>query len=314
MKEKKFPEEVIICEVVTRDGFQTAPEIYPVEEKVRIIEEVVDAGCRCVEVGAFSTYETMYKMKDTDEVFRRLHQKEGVEYRGLVYLPEDVKRAAACGCGKIKLNVSASMAHNKAGAGRSPLESMRTFAQSGQIARDNGMGFAGSISLPFASQWEGVIPFEFIKEIVKAFIDAGATQISLSDSAGLGTPKLVYERTMALREEFPDMEWMLHMHNTRGMGLANVVAAMEAGITRIDTSLAGLGGCPYIKGATGNISTEDVLFMLDSMGVRTGMDFEKILAAGEKIIRLVNGVGIDSYQQRIRALSGKKQTDGAGGR
>ena len=304
--QNKFPEKVTICEVVTRDGFQTASEIYPVEEKVRIIEEVVDAGCRCVEVGAFSTYETMYKMKDTDKVFEQLHMKEGVEYRGLVYLPDDVRRAAACGCRKIKLNVSASNAHNQAGAGRSPLESMRTFAESGKIAEKNGMGFAGSISLPFASQWEGVIPYEQIKEIVKAFIDAGATQISLSDSAGLGDPQLVYERTMALRDDFPEMDWMLHMHNTRGMGLANVVAAMEAGIDKIDTSLAGLGGCPYIKGATGNISTEDVLFMLDSMGIETGMDFEKIMEAGEKIIRLTKGVGTDSYQQRIRALAGNQ--------
>lgn len=304
--QNKFPEKVTICEVVTRDGFQTAPEIYPVEEKVRIIEEVVDAGCRCVEVGAFSTYETMYKMKDTDKVFEQLHMKEGVEYRGLVYLPDDVRRAAACGCRKIKLNVSVSNAHNQAGAGRSPLESMRTFAESGKIAEENGMGFAGSISLPFASQWEGVIPYEQIKEIVKAFIDAGATQISLSDSAGLGDPQLVYERTMALRDDFPEMDWMLHMHNTRGMGLANVVAAMEAGIDKIDTSLAGLGGCPYIKGATGNISTEDVLFMLDSMGIETGMDFEKIMEAGEKIIRLTKGVGTDSYQQRIRALAGNQ--------
>lgn len=304
--QNKFPEKVTICEVVTRDGFQTAPEIYPVEEKVRIIEEVVDAGCRCVEVGAFSTYETMYKMKDTDKVFEQLHMKEGVEYRGLVYLPDDVRRAAACGCRKIKLNVSASNAHNQAGAGRSLLESMRTFAESGKIAEENGMGFAGSISLPFASQWEGVIPYEQIKEIVKAFIDAGATQISLSDSAGLGDPQLVYERTMALRDDFPEMDWMLHMHNTRGMGLANVVAAMEAGIDKIDTSLAGLGGCPYIKGATGNISTEDVLFMLDSMGIETGMDFEKIMEAGEKIIRLTKGVGTDSYQQRIRALAGNQ--------
>lgn len=304
--QNKFPEKVTICEVVTRDGFQTAPEIYPVEEKVRIIEEVVDAGCRCVEVGAFSTYETMYKMKDTDKVFEQLQMKEGVEYRGLVYLPDDVRRAAACGCRKIKLNVSASNDHNQAGAGRSPLESMRTFAESGKIAEENGMGFAGSISLPFASQWEGVIPYEQIKEIVKAFIDAGATQISLSDSAGLGDPQLVYERTMALRDDFPEMDWMLHMHNTRGMGLANVVAAMEAGIDKIDTSLAGLGGCPYIKGATGNISTEDVLFMLDSMGIETGMDFEKIMEAGEKIIRLTKGVGTDSYQQRIRALAGNQ--------
>lgn len=155
--------------MVTRDGFQTAPEVYSVEEKLKIINMVVDAGVKAIEVGAFSTYETMYKMKDTDEVFKRLTQVPGVEY---------------------------------------------------------------------------------IKEIVAAFVDAGANQISLSDSAGLGNPRLIYSRVMKLRECFPDMDWMLHMHNTRGMGLTNVEATMRAGIDKIDTSLAGLGGCPYIKGAT----------------------------------------------------------------
>ena len=298
-----FPEKVTLCEVVTRDGFQTAPKIYSVEEKVKIIEAVVDAGVKCVEVGAFSTYETMYKMKDTDKVFQQLHKKQGVEYRALVYLPDDVKRAADCGCRKIKLNVSASTKHNLDGAGRSPLESMRSFAKSGDIARDHRMGFAGSISLPFASQWEGEIPLDFIIEIVKAFEDAGAAQVSLSDSAGLGNPELVYRRVMELREAFPKMDWMLHMHNTRGMGLANMVAAMAAGIDKIDTSLAGLGGCPYIKGATGNISTEDALFMLNGMGVETEIDFHKIMDAGKYVTDLVENRGTDSYQQRLRALA-----------
>ena len=299
----RYPEHVTICEVVTRDGFQTAPEIYSVEEKLSILDMVAEAGVKSIEVGAFSSYETMYKMKDTGEVFRRLQKWPGVEYRALVYLPEDVKAAAEAGCEKVKVNVSASEKHNQDGAGRSPLDSMRSFAECGRIARDNSMGFAGSISLPFASQWEGVISLAFIKEIVKAFADAGATQVSLSDSAGLGNPKLVYQRTMELREAFPDMDWMLHMHNTRGMGLANVDAAIRAGIDKIDTSLAGLGGCPYIKGATGNISTEDTVFMLNQAGIHTGIDFEKILAAGRYIEDLVNGQGTDSYKQRLARLS-----------
>lgn len=298
-----LPNKVTLCEVVTRDGFQTAPEIYSVEEKLKIIDMVVDAGIKSIEVGAFSTYETMYKMADTDQVFQRLKQVPGVEYRALVYLPDDVRRAAASGCKKVKINVSASAKHNQSGAGRSPLDSMREFATCGQIAGDNGMEIAGSISLPFASQWEGVIPFDFVKEIVKAFVDAGARQISLSDSAGLGNPQLIYDRVMRLRGVFPDIEWMLHMHNTRGMGLANVDAAVRAGITKIDTSLAGLGGCPYIKGATGNISTEDTFFMLGCMGIETGIDFEKIMAAGEYIYNLVKGEGTDSYQLKLRRLS-----------
>ncbi len=298
-----YPDKVTLCEVVTRDGFQTAPEIYSVEEKLKIINMVVDAGVKSVEVGAFSTYETMYKMKDTDEVFRRLNQVPGVEYRALVYLPEDFKRAAYSCCKKVKITVSASERHNQSGAGRSPLDSMREFATCGQIARDNGMEIAGSISLPFASQWEGVIPFEFVRDIVGAFKDAGAKQVSLSDSAGLGNPNLIYRRVMRLREIFPEIDWMLHMHNTRGLGLANVEAAMRAGIDKIDTSLAGLGGCPYIKGATGNISTEDTFFMLGCMGIETGIDFEKIMTAGEYIDNLVHGEGTDSYQLRLRKLS-----------
>lgn len=298
-----YPGKVTLCEVVTRDGFQTAPEVYSVDEKLKIIDMIVDAGVKAVEVGAFSTYETMNKMKDTDEVFKRLTQIPGVEYRALVYLPDDVRRAAQSGCKKVKINVSASERHNQSGAGRSPLDSMKEFAACGQIARDHQMQIAGSISLPFASQWEGVIPFHFIKEIVEAFIDAGAGQISLSDSAGLGNPRLIYSRVMKLRELFPDVDWMLHMHNTRGMGLVNVEAAMRAGIDKIDTSLAGLGGCPYIKGATGNISTEDTFFMLGCMGIETGIDFQKIMAAGEYIENLVKGDGTDSYQQRLRHLS-----------
>ena len=298
-----YPSKVTLCEVVTRDGFQTAQEVYSVEEKLGIIDMVVDAGVKAIEVGAFSTYETMYKMKDTDEVFKRLTQVPGVEYRALVYLPDDVRRAAESGCKKVKINVSASERHNQSGAGRSPLDSMKEFATCGQIARDNQIEIAGSISLPFASQWEGVIPLEFIKEIVAAFIDAGANQISLSDSAGLGNPRLIYSRVMKLRECFPDVDWMLHMHNTRGMGLANVEAAMRAGIDKIDTSLAGLGGCPYIKGATGNISTEDTFFMLGCMGIETGIDFQKIMAAGQYIDELVKGDGTDCYQQRLRRLA-----------
>lgn len=302
-----YPDKVTLCEVVTRDGFQTAAKIYSAEEKLKIIDMVVDAGMKSVEVGAFSTYETMHKMKDTDQVFKRLVQVPGVEYRALVYLPEDIQRAADSGCKKVKINVSASERHNQSGAGRSPLESMKSFAQCGQIARDHQMGIAGSISLPFASQWEGVIPYEFVKQIVRAFTDAGASQISLSDSAGLGNPRLIYDRVMRLREDFPHVDWMLHMHNTRGLGLANVEAAIRAGINKIDTSLAGLGGCPYIKGATGNISTEDTFFMLGCMGIDTGIDFEKIMRAGEYIDQLVEGVGTDSYQLRLQKLARQKQ-------
>jgi hydroxymethylglutaryl-CoA lyase len=130
-------------------------------------------------------------------------------------------------------------------------------------------------------------------------IDIGIGEISLSDAAGLGDPKLIYARFTELKKLFPDVSWMLHMHNTYGMGLAGIDAALRAGVTKYDSSLAGLGGCPYIDGATGNVATEDLVFMLDSMGIETGVNFGLIVEVGREAERLVDGKGCDSVIQRI---------------
>ena len=175
----KFPAKVRICEDVTRDGFQSIDQVISVEDKLTILDMVTDAGVQCIEVGAFSSYESMKKMRNTGEVFKQLKQRGNVLYRALVFAPDGAKEASDCG-----------------------------------------LTMSGSISLPFVSPFpgEGLIPMDTLTEIIKSFIDIGITEISLSDAAGLGTPALIYERFMELQGIFPEVSWMLHMHNTYGMG------------------------------------------------------------------------------------------------
>src|SRR5450756_1226182 len=297
----QFPKKVMVCEEGTRDGFQTTDKFIPTEEKIKLIEMIVDAGYKAIEVGSLAK-RGIGRQGDTDKVFKGLKMKKGVEYRALVEDSDGIRMALESGCKEVKITLSASEAHNRAEMAKSTTESVEGLKECGRVARDNGVRIMGSISLPFISQWEGLIPLDTIKSIVNAFLDAGATEISLSDTSGLGNPALVYQRIMDLREAFPQVSWMIHFHNTRGVGLANVVAALQAGVARIDSSFAGTGGCPYIKGATGNISSEDLLFMLHGMGIETGIDFEKAMAIGQYVEKLVNGYAVDSYQLRLRKI------------
>jgi len=296
-----YPKRVRICEDVTRDGFQSTGKIVSVEDKLTLLDMIADAGLTCIEVGAFSSYESMKKMRNTSEVFRRLNKKPSIQYRALVFAPDGAREAADCGCQKIKINISASDAHHRDGTGMTTAEAMRNFAEIGEVAKSCGIEMAGSISLPFRSPFEGegLTPMDKLCDIIRSFISIGINEISLSDAAGLGDPNLIYNRIMQLNEMFPDISWMLHMHNTFGMGLAGVDAAMRAGVTKFDTSLAGLGGCPYIEGATGNVATEDLVFMLDNMGIETGIDLGKVISAGQMVEKIVNGEGCDSVIQRI---------------
>lgn len=298
---------VEICEVVTRDGFQTTERIIGVDEKLKILDMLAEAGVKSIEVGAFSRFESMKKMRNTGEVFRHLKKKKGIQYRALVFEPEGTKEAADCGCDKVKINISASSQHHKSGTGMDIDSAIKGFEKIAQIAETEKIEMCGSISLPFRSPFpgEGMIDMGILKKIIQSFYDIGIREISLSDSAGLGDPELIFHRFQTLHTLYPDISWMLHMHNTYGMGLAGVEAAWRAGVEKFDASLAGLGGCPYIQGATGNVSTEDVLFLFQMMGVETGIDLERMVEAGRFVAELVEGQGTDSYIQKIKAFKEK---------
>ena len=282
-----LPKKVIICEVGPRDGLQNEDKVLSLEEKIEIINAISDAGYKVIEVGSFMSPKAVPQMASTDEVFKGITKKEGVEYRALIANLKGVERAIACGCKKVKLNVSASKAHNLANLNMTPEESVAKFKDIVELAAENGLEISGSISMPFGSPWEHKIPVEDVKDIVKAYLNVGINEISLSDASGMAVPNQVYELCSKLKEEFPQVKWILHFHNTRGVGNANILAGLQAGITWFDTSFGGLGGCPFVPGAAGNVISEDVVHMLHEMGIETDVDLDRAINIANRMREIV---------------------------
>jgi hydroxymethylglutaryl-CoA lyase len=273
---------------------QNEPKILTTEEKLKLAEGLINAGFKVIELGSFMSPKAVPQMADTDELFRHFNNVEGVELRALVANKKGVERAINCGCGKIKLNVSASKKHNLANINKTPEETVAGFAENVDLALENGLEVSGSISMPFGSPWEGVIPIKDVEEIVEAYLRVGIKEISLSDAAGVATPRQVYDICSSMQKKYPDVKWWLHFHNTRGMAMANILASMEAGITNFDSSLGGFGGCPFVPGAAGNVSTEDVVHMMDEMGIKTGIDILKLIELSRNLQDMLGNEG-DSY-------------------
>ena len=290
-------EEIKICEVGPRDGLQNEKRILTTEEKLVLIEGVVQAGFSVIEVGSFMSPKAVPQMANTDEVFQNLKRKEGVEYRALVANLKGVERAAACGCKKVKLNVSASKAHNLANLNRTPAETVEGFYGCMDAARSVGIEVSGSISMAFGSPWDREIPLSDVKEIVDAYLAVGVTEISLSDASGQAYPTQVYQICTDMAKSYPQVAWWLHFHNTRGLGIANIMAGMQAGFTRYDSAFAGVGGCPFVPGAAGNVATEDVVHMCDEIGIKTGVDLDQAMKVSRQLVQLLNH-GTDSYLLR----------------
>lgn len=293
----KYGKEIVLCEVGPRDGLQSEKSTLTTKQKVELIDDMGKAGFRFIEVGSFVSPRAVPQMADTDEVFRRLEPYPGVEYRALIANLRGVERAAACGCKKVKLNVSASRQHNLKNLNMTPEESVAGFADCVRAAGESGIAISGSISMPFASPWEGRIPVSDVEAIVEAYLKVGITEISLSDASGMAAPAQVFELCSHVREKYPQVTWWLHFHNTRGLAMANIMAAMEAGMTRFDSSFGGLGGCPFVPGAAGNISTEDVLNFCEESGIATGIDLEQVMELSRSLRRLL-GHDLDSYVLR----------------
>lgn len=290
----KLVDKVRICEVGPRDGLQNEKQILATEDKIKLIEAVADAGFTAIEVGSFVHPKAVPQMADTDTIFRTMQRKEGVEYRALVANLKGVERAAACGCTKVKLNVSASKQHNLANLNCTPAESVTRFVPCVEFAKSNNIDISGSISMAFGSPWDREIPLADVKELVEAYLAAGVTEISLSDASGQANPRQVYAICTEMAKDYPQVSWWLHFHNTRGLGVANIVAGMQAGFTQFDASFAGVGGCPFVPGAAGNVATEDVIHLCHEMGVETHVDLDATMAVSRKLVELL-GHPTDSY-------------------
>ena len=298
-----LPKSVRICEVGLRDGLQNEKQVLSTEQKVELLSDLVDAGFKVIEVGSFMHPVKVPQMANTDEVYRAIAGKyPDVDLRALIPNLRGVTRAVDCGCKKVKLNVSASREHNLRNLNMTPEQSVAGFEACVKAAEENGIAISGSISMPFGSPWEGRIPQADIDSIIEAYLNVGISEISLSDTSGQGVPVQVNEVCAHVREKYPQVDWWLHFHNTRGNAIANIMAAMEAGMTQFDASFAGLGGCPFVPGAAGNISTEDVLNMCDDSGIETGIDIHKVMDISRKLMSFIEVVP-DSYVLRAGPTS-----------
>lgn len=285
--EGQWPQFVTICEVGPRDGLQNEKVLLNADQKIELIERSVAAGAKIVEIGSFVHPKAVPQMADTDEVARRLKRAPNVEYRALVLNLKGLERAEAAGVVKVKLTASASRAHSFANINRSPEDVVRGFADCAEYAANHNMKLSGAISTSFGCSLEGKVDFEQVLTVVDCFREIGVKELSLSDTTGMANPRQVYEYAQYVVAKYPDVSWVMHFHDTRGMGLSNVVAGMLAGVTCFDACFAGLGGCPFAPGASGNIATEDVLHMCDEMGIATGYDLDQVISIGRSVQEMI---------------------------
>ncbi|MFD0828590.1 hydroxymethylglutaryl-CoA lyase [Neobacillus sp. M.A.Huq-85] len=287
----QLPSKVVICEVAPRDGFQAEKTWIPTEKKIAIIKKLATTGIQSMEITSFVHPKAIPQLKDAEEVVRQSQELTGIKFRALVPNAKGAQRAIDAGIKKLKLMLSASDSHSLSNANCLTKEAMEGFAPIIELAEKHDVKVGGSISVAFGCSFEGKVPINRLGDIVERYIGYGIEEISLADSTGMANPRQVYQTVGQLRNKFPEMTFTMHLHNTRGMAIANAVAAMQQGIVHFDSSITGLGGCPYAPGATGNVATEDLVHTLSEMGIETGIDLGTILNVAKEVKQIIGHDG-----------------------
>jgi hydroxymethylglutaryl-CoA lyase len=271
---------VDVYEVGPRDGLQNELRTLPTREKARLIEALVAAGEKRIEVTSFVSPKWIPQLADAEEVLRLVGRREGVIFSALVPNLRGLARAREVGLQEAAVFMSASEAHSRKNINKSIAEALTESTQVVEAALKAGMRVRGYLSTVWGCPYEGAVPVERVVEISRHLVDAGIYQLSLGDTIGVGTPRQTEEILGALLKHIPAGKLALHLHDTRGTALANTLVGLSAGVTTFDASIGGLGGCPYAPGAAGNLATEDLVYMLHGMGVQTGISLEKLVEAG----------------------------------
>jgi hydroxymethylglutaryl-CoA lyase len=276
-----LPRSVRIREVGPRDGFQNEPEVIPTEEKVRLVDLLSASGLSRLEVTSFVRPDVIPQLADGAEVLAAVRRREGVAFSVLVPNERGLERALEQRdrFDEVNLFLSASEAHNQRNVNRSIEESLSGLEATVAAARAEGLRCEGVISVSFGCPYEGVVPPDRVFGIAERLAAAGCEEVGFGDTTGMGNPRQVRAFFAAARERLGGVELTAHFHNTRGQGLANVLAALEEGVDSFESSFGELGGCPVPPGSTGNVSTEDVVSMLHEMGLETGIDLERLIEA-----------------------------------
>jgi hydroxymethylglutaryl-CoA lyase len=283
----KLPARVTICEVGTRDGFQIEPDFIPTEVKIEVVDRLSEAGVPSIEVTSFVHPKVVPQLRDAETVMAGIKRRPGVRYSALVPNDKGAVRAVDAGVDEIHTVISASESHNLANVNMTVDESLVKMRAVMQVAERAGVPVSCGISTTFGCPFEGDVPVQQLERVVGALAGMGARAIGLADTTGMANPRQVGRVLEHLVPRFPGVTWTLHTHDTRAMAIPNILAAMEYGVTHIDSSIGGLGGCPFAPGASGNVCSEDLVHCLHAMGVETGIDLDRLIDTSRRVQEVV---------------------------
>jgi hydroxymethylglutaryl-CoA lyase len=283
----KLPDRVTVCEVGTRDGFQIEPAFIATDDKVAVVDLLSAAGVPRIEVTSFVHPKAVPQLRDAEDVMARIRRRPGTRYAALVPNDKGASRAVDAGVDAIHTVLSASESHNLANVNMTVDESLAKLRGVMAIAERARVPVQAGISTSFGCPFEGEVPLARLERVVRALVDMGARAIGLADTTGMANPRQVASTLEHLMPQFRGIEWTLHTHDTRAMAIPNILAALELGVTHIDASIGGLGGCPFAPGASGNVCTEDLVHCLHAIGVDTGIDLDALIAVSRRVQDIV---------------------------
>jgi hydroxymethylglutaryl-CoA lyase len=303
-----LPKSVMLFEMGARDGLQNESELVPTDAKVHYIDLLSETGLRWIEATSFVSPKAIPQLGDASDVFTRIRKKSGVRYPVLVPNLKGYQRAKDAGADAIAVFTAASEQFTLRNINMTIEESLATFSEVVHAAKGDGMWVRGYVSTAFGSPFGDVVKPKDVVDVSARLIEMGCNSLSIGDTIGVGVPSQVDELVPMLADRIPLELVTMHFHDTRGTALANVYASLQNGIASFDSSAGGLGGCPYAPGATGNVGTEDVLYMLNQMGIDTGVDLAKVRAASRFIAGVVGHPLTSKAFQAIEASAARATT------
>ncbi|NMN59241.1 MULTISPECIES: hydroxymethylglutaryl-CoA lyase [unclassified Xanthobacter] len=295
------PASVRIVEVGPRDGLQNEPGIVPLDAKVALIDALADAGLKMIEAGSFVSPKWVPQMADTAEVLGAINRRAGVRYTVLAPNLKGLELALACGIEEVAVFTAASEAFTSKNINCTIAESLERFTPLIDLARARGVAVRGYVSCALGCPYQGEVPVAKVVEVSEALTAMGCYEVSVSDTIGVGTPDKAQAVTGAVAERIGLERTAIHFHDTYGQALANVLACLDIGVASVDSAVAGLGGCPYAKGASGNLATEDLVYMLNGLGIETGVDLDRLAAAGRAITAALGRTPASKVAQALAA-------------
>ncbi len=299
----ELPSHVQLVEVGMRDGLQNESQFIPTPTKQKLISDLTKTGVTKIQVTSFVNPKLVPQLADAEELCGLLESVPGVIYSALVLSQKGLERAHKAGLSHVDLSISASETHSRKNLNRSIAQALDEFRTMVACAKDYGLAVQGGIQCAFGCAYEGKKARAQVLQLVEAYLDVGVNEFLLADSTGMANPLQINQSIQSVQALIGDYPLVLHLHDTWGLGLANVYAALQHGVTRFETAFGGFGGCPFIPGATGNIATEDTLYLLSEMGIKTGIDLDQVIACSARAQELL-GKTPPSQVYRLKHSSG----------